>query len=71
MPSIRPCVGVCAWVLVCARTGLPHAALIDALNTFLKPMVVAEGDIVQRPLPAALPRLADYLSARVRVCVRA
>jgi hypothetical protein len=48
-PAVRGCVrkGACA----CARAGLPHAALIDALNTFLKPMVVAEGDIVQRPLP--------------------
>ncbi len=68
-PSIEPCVGVCAWALVCARAGLPHAALIDALNTFLKPMVVAEGDIVQH-LPAAPPRLADYRSACESACVR-
>jgi hypothetical protein len=26
--------------------GLPHAALVEALNTFLKPMVVAESEIV-------------------------
>jgi hypothetical protein len=65
-PAVRGCVriGACA----CARAGLPHAALIDALNTFLKPMVVAEGDIVQRPLP-----LRDSLTtdphARLRACV--
>ncbi len=63
--------GVCAWALVRVRAGLPHAALIDALNTFLKPMVVAEGDIVQRPLPRRDSLTTDpHARLRVRVRVR-